>query len=197
MKSTFFERLLSYIIDAVLLTLISSLICLGLPDKSTDAEKKLDELSNKLIASEITSESYVKEYGEIMYDNQKENLIPSAVNLVLIIGYFVVFQYMNKGQTLGKKLLGIRVVDNKDEKPISIARGLVRSLFTLSIISSAVNIIFIYLLNRNNYFIAYGLIGSTEFLFILITIIFILYRKDGRGLHDMMANSKVIKEGRG
>lgn len=196
MKSTFFERLLSYIIDAVLLSLIASLICLGLPDKSTDAEKKLNDLSNKLIASEITNEAYVEEYSEIMYDYQKESLIPNAVSLVLTIGYFVVFQYMNKGQTLGKKLLGIRVVDSKDEKPISIVRGLVRSLFILSIISSIANILFIYILNKNNYFIAYGLIGSIEFIFILVTIIFILYRKDGRGLHDMMANSKVIKEGR-
>lgn len=196
MKSTFFERLLSYFIDAVLLSLIASLICMGLPNKSTEAEKKLNDLSNKLMNSEITSETYVEEYSEVMYDYQKDSLIPNAVSLALTIGYFVVFQYMNKGQTLGKKLLHIRVVDNKDEKPISIGRGLVRSLIILSIFSSTANILFIYLLNKNTYFIAYGLIGSLEFFFILLTIIFILYRKDGRGLHDMMANSKVIKEGR-
>lgn len=196
MKSTFFERLLSYFIDVMLLSLIASLICMGLPDKSTEAEKQLNDLNNKLIASEITNEVFIEEYSEVMYDYQKSSLIPNIVSLVLTIGYFVVFQYMNKGQTLGKKLLGIRVVDNQNEKPISIIKGLLRSLFTMGILSSTANILFIYLLNKKNYFIAYGLVGFVEFLFILITTIFILYKKDGRGLHDMMANSKVIKEGR-
>ena len=108
----------------------------------------------------------------------------------------VVFQYMKKGQTLGKKLLKIRVVDKDTNKPTTIVKGLIRSLFTLNIASGVLNILFIYTLNKTSYFLGYGFVGGLEWLFIIITIFFVLYRKDGRGLHDMMTNTTVIKEGR-
>ncbi len=197
MKATFFERLGSYAIDILLLSVIASLICSGITTNSSEASKKLDDITNKWNSGEITNEVYLEEYGNLMYDYQKGNVIPLAVNATLTIAYFVIFQYMNKGQTLGKKLFHIKVVDNKTEKPISILKGLLRSLITLGIISSCLNILFIYVLNKNTYFIPYITIGVIELLFDLVTIIFILYKQDGRGLHDLMANSKVIKEGRG
>lgn len=197
MKATFFERLGSYAIDILLLSVIASLICSGITTNSSEASKKLDDITNKWNSGEITNEVYLEEYGNLMYDYQKGNVIPLAVNTTLTIAYFVIFQYMNKGQTLGKKLFHIKVVDNKTEKPISILKGLLRSLITLGIISSCLNILFIYVLNKNTYFIPYITIGVIELLFDLVTIIFILYKQDGRGLHDLMANSKVIKEGRG
>ena len=197
MKATFFERLGSYAIDILLLSVIASLICSGITTNSSEASKKLDDITNKWNSGEITNEVYLEEYGNLMYDYQKGNVIPLAVNATLTIAYFVIFQYMNKGQTLGKKLFHIKVVDNKTEKPISILKGLLRSLITLGIISSCLNILFIYVLNKNTYFIPYITMGVIELLFDLVTIIFILYKQDGRGLHDLMANSKVIKEGRG
>ena len=133
---------------------------------------------------------------EILYNNQKSNIIGSSISVILTIAYFVVFQYMNKGQTLGKKLLKIRVVDKDTNKPTTIVKGLIRSLFTLNIASGVLNILFIYTLNKTSYFLGYGFVGGLEWLFIIITIFFVLYRKDGRGLHDMMTNTTVIKEGR-
>lgn len=196
MRTTFFERLGAYLIDIILLSVISSIICSGITPDSTIINEHLDELSTKWQTGEITNEVYFEEYGHLMYDYEKDNIIPLVVNLSLTVAYFVIFQYMNKGQTLGKKALNIRVVDKTTEKPISILKGLVRSLIVLGILSSSLNILFIYILNRNTYFTGYTIVGMIEILFDLITMIFILYKKDSRGLHDLMVNSKVIKEGR-
>jgi len=73
---------------------------------------------------------------------------------------------------------------------------LLRSLLVFNIASGTLGIIFIYLLGKGAYFNAYGAIAGIEALFVLITIMFILYRKDHRGLHDMIANTVVIKESR-
>lgn len=196
MRTTFFERLGAYLIDIILLSVISSIICSGITPDSTIINEHLDELSTKWQTGEITNEVYFEEYGHLMYDYEKDNIIPLVVNLSLTVAYFVIFQYMNKGQTLGKKALNIRVVDKTTEKPISILKGLVRSLIVLGILSSSLNILFIYILNRNTYFTGYTIVGMIEILFDLITMILILYKKDSRGLHDLMVNSKVIKEGR-
>ena len=196
MKSTFFERFAAYFIDIIIISLIISIVGYTLPNNTDKYQKQLTEITNKYQDNEVSAEEYANEYMEILYNNQKSNIIESSISVILTIAYFVVFQYMNKGQTLGKKLLKIRVVDKDTNKPTTIVKGLIRSLFTLNIASGVLNILFIYTLNKTSYFLGYGFVGGLEWLFIIITIFFVLYRKDGRGLHDMMTNTTVIKEGR-
>jgi len=196
MKSTFFERVGAYIIDIFIVSIIASIVCIGLPVSKNNTEEKLNELTEQLNNNEITPDKYLNEYSILLYDDQKENIISLSVSLVLTIAYFVVFQYTNKGQTLGKKVFNLRVVDKDTQKSATIIKGLIRSLFTLSIISGTLNIAFLYLINRNKYISAYGTVAILELIFIFVTIIFILYKKDGRGLHDIMTNTVVIKEGK-
>ena len=196
MKSTFFERFAAYFIDIIIISLIISIVGYTLPNNTDKYQKQLTEITDKYLDNEVSAEEYANEYMEILYNNQKSNIIGSSISVILTIAYFVVFQYMNKGQTLGKKLLKIRVVDKDTNKPTTIVKGLIRSLFTLNIASGVLNILFIYTLNKTSYFLGYGFVGGLEWLFIIITIFFVLYRKDGRGLHDMMTNTTVIKEGR-
>lgn len=196
MNATFFERIGAYFIDMLLIGFLASIICIALPNASEELTKEIEELSEKITKDEITEEEYFKEYTKIIYKEQKSNVLQTAVNAILTIGYFVVFQYTNKGQTIGKKLLKIKIVDIDTENPPTIIKGLIRSLFTLSIISSILNIIFIYILNENNYVIGYLTLSMIELIFMFITVTFIVYRKDRRGLHDIMANTKVIREGK-
>ena len=196
MKATFFERLGSYLIDTIIVSFIFSLICLGFGNTTTTTEKRMQELDEQLIEEKITPEEYLKEYKTVLYDYQKENALQSGISVALTIAYYVIFQYMNKGQTIGKKLLNIRVVDKDNENPISILKGLVRSLLIFNILSGALSIIFLYLLGKETYFNIYGTLVGIEAIFMLITIMLVLYRKDHRGLHDMITDTIVIKESR-
>ena len=56
MKATFFERLGAYLLDTIIVTLIFSVICLGFGTATSDSEKLMKELDDKLLASEITPE---------------------------------------------------------------------------------------------------------------------------------------------
>lgn len=196
MKPTFFERITAYILDIILVGLIASIICYNIPINTTKYAEKLTAINEKYLSNEITEEIYIQEYSNILYENQKSNIISISVSTILTIGYFVVFQYMNNGQTIGKKLLKLRVVDSNTQQPISIFKGLIRSAFILNIFSGTLNIIFLYTLSKNSYFISYGIVYLIEWLFIVVTVLFVIYRKDGRGLHDIMTNSLVIKERR-
>ena len=196
MKATFFERLGAYLLDTIIISFIFSIICLGFGSYESSSEKLMQELDNQLIEGIITPEEYLEEYTDVLYDYQKENVLQSGISVALTIAYFVVFQYMNKGQTMGKKLLKIKVVDKDTKEPISILKGLLRSFIVLSILSGTLMILLLYILNRSNYFISYSALLSLEGIFTLTTIILVLYKNDGRGLHDMMANTIVIKESR-
>ena len=196
MKAPFFKRLFAYIIDILIISIVTSIICSAIPNKNKEIEDKLRELSTELMEQKIDSNEYIATYKDLMYENNKNEKVVLCVNLVIVLAYFVVFQYLNKGQTIAKKLLHIKVVDKDSKKEVSILKGLLRSILPLSILSNIVAVVFIKVLSKNAYMDTYLAISMIESMFILVTIFLILFRKDGRGLHDMMANTMVIEEKR-
>ena len=196
MKATFIERLGAYFLDIIIISILLSIIGYSLPKNTVDYEQELNNITEKYLNSEINTQKYIDETSIILYDNQKSNILSLGISVALIIGYFVIFQYMNQGQTFGKKLFKIKVVEKESKKTPSISSGFIRSLFILNIMSGILNIIFIYILNSKTYYIGYGITYIIETLFIIVTIFFVLYREDGRGLHDIMAKTTVIKERR-
>ena len=196
MKAKFFDRLTAYIIDVIIISLITSIIFTSIPTNNKELEKQLSSLQDEVLSNNITYEEFVDEYQDLYYKNKKDTMTQSAITLTITIAYFVIFQYMNKGQTIGKKILHLRVIDNNTEKPLSIFKGLIRSLLIWNILSGTLGIVLIYILNKESYITSYLIISSIESIFIFITAMFTLYRKDNRGLHDIIINSKVIIEGK-
>ena len=194
MKATFFERLCAYLVDTLIVSFIFSIICLGFGNSTSNTQKLMSELENKLLEKTITEEQFIEEYQTLLYNYQKENVLQSGISVALTIAYYVVFQYMNKGQSIGKKLLNIKVVDKDTKKPISILKGLLRSFIFLSILSGTLSIILLHILNKNSYFVSYSILISLEVIFTLISMMFVLYKKDSRALHDIMANTIVLKD---
>lgn len=130
---------------------------------------------------------------KINYNNQKNNISINILSTIIYIGYYIVFVYLNDGKTLGKKIFKIKVV-NKNDGKLSIKNIILRSLFIYGIVTNLFNIIFVNLINYKYY--SYGNIIITYLEIIIITIcaFMILYRKDGRGLHDLIAGTYVIRE---
>ena len=196
MKAPFFKRLFAYILDMIIVSTLVTLICIAIPSKIENTEKELRQLSNQLMEKKISTDEYINKYKDLMYENNKNEKVSTTITLVLTLAYFVIFQYMNKGQTIGKKTLNLKVVDYESKKEISILKGLLRSILPLNILSSAITVTLIKVLTKNIYINTYLLVNEIEAVFIFATIFLILYRKDGRGLHDMLANTMVITEKR-
>ena len=192
MKANFIQRALAYLLDIFIISFIFSIITIGFKP-NTDIEKKYNEVYDNYINGEITAEQYLEEYTDVLYDMQKANALPNTINTLLIIVYFIVFQYLNKGQTIGKKILKIKIV-NEDKKDISISQMLIRGIMIYSILSSLINIILFFNVSRKIYMTSYLTIGAIETVVLFLSAIFILYRNDKKALHDIVSKSIVIKE---
>lgn len=190
---SFFKRLAAYFIDVILITIITSIISAGFTStKYEETYEKYENLKLKYSTQEITVEEYNKQVGPLYYDLQKSSVEVSVITVALSIAYFIVFQYLNKGQTIGKKLLGLRVQENG--KDPSLKAIIIRTIIVDSILSGTLAIILLYILNKNNYYSIYNIIATIEMIFVFITALFILYRKDKKGLHDVLAHTEVINE---
>ena len=153
--------------------------------------EQMIDLTRKLSSNEITNEEYTKESNELNYYLAKESVGTTAIMASVTIVYFVVLSYFCHGITLGKYLMKLRVVSAND-KELNILNYLLRSLFINLILSNLFSVIFVSLMSKDTFISIYPRVNNILSLFILVTILFITYRNDGRGLHDFMANTKII-----
>lgn len=194
MKATFYERLASYIIDFLIVSSLLSIICYKLPDNSNTYIEEINTIYESYTNNEITPTDFADKYLDIVYNEEKKDILTPTISVILTIGYFIVFQYLNNGQTLGKKILKIQVVDKNTNKPPSILKGTIRTIFILNIASNIITIILRTCANKNTYLITSTILSIFNWIFLVITIVLMISKSSCRGLHDLMANTIVIKE---
>ena len=193
MKASFVKRFGAFVIDTFILSFVFSLISMGFTTDTKDINKELSNTLEQFELEEITIEEYSDKVNELNYELQRKLLVANILNVILYVVYFIVFAYLNKGQTLGKKICKIKVVNDKDSDP-SIWNMVIRSLFIYGIVTLLYSIICVNILNKNMFSYGNVIVTYVETIFMVVAFFMALYRKDGRGLHDIMAKTKVIGE---
>lgn len=194
MKADFFKRILAYVADYIIITVVLSLITMSV-DIGSDIVKATNDLMSKYQSGEITIEEYSEQVMPLNYELTKRKLPVNIATSVVMIGYYIVFTYFNRGQTLGKKIFKIRVVNDDGDRP-SILSILIRGLFIYGIVTTLYSAISINFLGMNDFNYSVSVISAIESMIIVVCVIMMLYKKDGRGLHDIIAKTKVIREER-
>ena len=191
-EASTFQRITAHIIDAIILTIIVSIITFGFPrsQKYKDAEKNLNSLIEDTVIND--NEESIDKYIENRYILDKESIPFDLISIVVSLGYFGIFAYYNSGQTIGKKLVHIKVVsdDNSEANNSQLfGRALIFDGTFLSLLSVSI----ISFIKINQYFYTIGIMSYIQTLIVLISFFMIAYRKDKRGLHDLICKTKVIE----
>lgn len=193
MKASFFRRIGAFCTDYVILTLILSFITAGVITNNSSFYTEINDIGKLYADGEISTSEYNDKIMKLEYDYQKLNVSVNIVNVVLFVGYFVLFGFFNKGQTLGKKLFKIRVVDKSGDN-VSLSSMVIRSLFIYGIISCFYCIICTLLSLSDIFIYSYKYVVNIESILLFICFLMVMYKKDGRGLHDLVAKTNVIGE---
>lgn len=193
-KATFFKRFMAQLIDMFIIGLIIGIITMGFSISRIERlDSELIDLMNSYTSGDITSDKYIDDYIDIMYDINKASFNNNLVYLVICVGYFLIFQFLNKGATIGKKIMHIRVVSN-DGGDAGFVQMFIRTSIINEIIPISMLLILVMVSSGGLFFIFYSMISVIENIFVIICIFMILYRSDKLALHDMMSKSMVIDE---
>lgn len=193
-----YKRLAAYIIDFFIINLFMTLVTSsGIFAKAfyqyNDATERLNNLYQDVLKlDEESLNDKVDDMKAIVYDVNSFGSLYFSIEVIVMIGYFVVFQYFNKGQTLGKKFLKIKVVSRDDEE-LSLGNFLLRSMILYGLIFTIINMILVQLTSDNIFYNLYTIVGLVNIVVTYSTYFMIIFRKDERGLHDMIASSKVVE----
>ena len=193
MKPQSYKRIVAYFIDIIIVTVISSLLTFNIYDSKSYQKQTNDyvQLINDYTNQKISKKEYKDKTNDVVYNMNRETIVITIVNVVMTTIYFVVLPYFIEGATLGKKLMNLKIVSIKNDK-INMNQFLIRSLLINGIIMNILTILLMLFTSKSIYLKFNDIITYTFGTFYIISFIMILYRKDGRGLHDLLGNTKVI-----
>ena len=193
-KSNFGKRLVAYILDAIIVSLIFSVLTMFIKESNNliNLNNQLNTISENFINKTITMKEYFNQYSSIEYLISKEMFLQNLFSLILMIGYFVILPYYYNGQTIGKKLMKIKIV--KEDDKLTINDLALRSLLSNGIAMTFIELALIFLIKDTAYFITISILSFIQFLLVITSIFMILYRKDKKALHDVVCKTLVVDE---
>ncbi len=195
---TSLKRIIAYLIDILIVSIVvTPFINIKAINPYIDDYNTYYEEYTELIEDanngdiDTNSDEYKDKVIDLNYKIAEYKVVNSSISVVSLIIYFVIIQYFLKGQTIGKKILKLRIVSNKD-KELNIGNYFVRSLILNNIIFSIILIGGVYLLGKTSYYNLSMVISYLQLLVMSIIILMVVLRRDNRGLHDFVAGTKVI-----
>lgn len=193
MKANSYKRVLAYLVDIMIISFVSLLLTYFVPtsENYNKLNKEFETLTIDYRNQEVTMEEYLEKGTDINYQLNKEGVPQTIVSTVLSIIYFVVLTYFMNGETLGKKLMKIKITSNNDKK-LTMNNYLIRALVIDSVLMNIITIITILLFSKDVYLTSYNIISYVFSFVYIVSLAMILFSKNGRGLQDILANTKVI-----
>mgnify|MGYP000471538403 CR=1 FL=1 len=132
--------------------------------------------------------------GDLVEINKSGNFFHHSPRLKwsAVVIMFVVIPFKNKGMTPGKYLINIRVV-KKDNKDASVNDLFIRTLINTGMLFIMIDVVLLLLLKESGYSVIAYIIQITSIGTMFTIVIMILLRNDKRGLHDLLAQTKVVE----
>ena len=193
-KSNFGKRLVAYILDAIIVSLIFSCLTMFIKDSNNliNLNNQLSTIGENLINKTITANEYFNQVASVQYLISKETFLQNLFSLILMIGYFIILPYYYNGQTIGKKMMKIKII--KEDDKLTINDLALRSLLADGIAMTFIELALIFLVKDTPYFIIISIFSFIQFLLVITSIFMILYRKDKKALHDIICKTLVVDE---
>ena len=190
-KASFVKRLCAYIIDYLLIVILISLISTPFTDvkKTEKLEKESAEIVQQYQKSEISSKEYLERYTSVYYSLSRCTGIMTFVTILASILYYVVFQFYNKGQTIGKKLMRIKIISNDGD--LSMNQMIFRSLIANMILLNIINFGLITFVSKNIFMGAFAIVSMIQYLIMFVSIL-LATGKEGRTIHDRIVHTRVV-----
>ena len=152
--------------------------------------EKIDDY-DKLV-SEIDKD-YNDKYVDLYYKIDKNMIIYFIIYLIVIFSYFVIFNIITEGQTLGKKLTRLKIVNNGDNnKKVLWWSYFIRTLILYQPVYYLVRLVGVNIFSADFYYVITNVFYNICMFLEVLVIIMIGFKLDGRGIHDILSNTRVI-----
>jgi len=192
------KRLFAYLIDIMIVGFVASalanidVINPYINEYLESYEKfseKLSSINGENANEVISSDAFILQYKSTL----KYSIYSTGISFVCYILYFVGFQKWNKNQTVGKKLMKLKIINKDSSDNINVWQYLVRTLILYNLIFGSINVCLSLWLNNKLFFTMSMIVSIIGYVITYLCYAMILFRKDGKGLHDLISKTEVVE----
>ena len=188
------KRFRAFIIDFIVMALAFYLINVAVPKtrsvKALEAEQ--NEITENYMQRNITFEDYFTEYGEVVYNLDKEQKIVNIIYLIFILCYFVLLPFLWKGRTIGTYINGIQV-ERFDKGYLFLHQLFIRNFIVIGLGYLLIRTLGIFVLPSKYYFLVISIVGLLQIVLAVFSANMIMFTKNKRGLQDILSNTEMAK----
>ena len=142
------KRFLAYVIDMLIVFSICTILNIIIQNPQVkELNNLLNTYTQDIFNNQMAIHDYIDKFIKINYDISRINIVSEAINVMLIIIYFIIIPLLTNGKTIGLKALNIKISGH-----INIKNLFIRNIFTTGILYMIVNIILIHILSYRYYF---------------------------------------------
>ncbi len=194
LKALFSQRFVAFMIDLILVSFITSLVTAIIPtnssiDKLYDQQVKIVE---NYTNQKITMQEYVNQLVDINYDIAKQTGIITLVSIAISLLYYVLYVYKNDGQSIGKKMMKIKIQKKDKDKELTMNDLLFRTMILQGTLVSIIGFCTILFLDKDTYLATNSLLNLIQYSILIISFFLVAFTKERQGLHDMVAKTEVV-----
>ena len=194
MNVNFLKRFLAYLIDIILVGTIMGIISAIFTTKNAIVlSNQFLELNEQVINTKLDFGIYYSRVADITLSLDREKFMINIINCVIIILYFVVLPLYKNGQTLGKKIFKIKIV-REDKEDLTANELIIRNIVVNGLLNTFLAFCLVFLLSGFEYFTITSILGFIQFVLVVVSACMIIFRKDKKGLHDIITKTKVVYE---
>ncbi len=191
------KRFIAFIIDIFIVSIISEALSnvsfINIyKDQYIETYGEYQEIYDEFSNENITLEEYNNKVIYYNYELSKLSIISNSIFIIIFIAYFVGANCLYEGQTLGKKLMNIKIV-NENNKKVSAWIYLLRTILITGISGTFLLIISVLIFKEDLFYTLSYIICLLQYISQLIIGISIIVNKNGKGLHDWICKTKVIE----
>lgn len=186
------RRLVAYLFDLILITVIASIIFIFIPvKKNNKIGARMDTLVEQYANKEISGISYFMQMSALEKEKSDGEIVKISVNVVLLILYYIVVPLFNQASTLGMKVLHLKIeCRGKKLSPLAL---FIRALVMDGLLSTFLLLFGIYVVKAKFYLSYVSILILLQLLALIVNYFMIKYSKNALGLSDILSRSKVIQ----
>lgn len=186
-----FKRILVFLIDSFITLLMAGYIKTAAHIRTTgNIFSAIFRSYQDFQFGDTTVRETINNIANIIYNNDKNNVLSLFIMIVTIIITWIIIPYLFNEQTIGMKLLKLKLEMNKkyDLKAITI-RALLLSGLGILIIS----IIFLYIANGLIYSLLTLILLIIQIILIICDGFMVLYSSNGHNIVDNVSHTKIVE----